>query len=862
MKHHSKIFVTLFCTVLAALAIMPGSDVFALGNYHAYDDENEAVAFPINQGGDLGMHLAVTEPLLSFAIRMPTWNSEEGNFATLAVYSWEGSYEASIAKEPLRQKRFECKDNATNTVRFTDDALPAGDYFFRIFDIEGVVGAYGFTKNTKTGGYMFKNGIEAVGELEMTVVLENRTMEPFAPVESTAADYEGGRTAPEEYVIPEDSLIYTHEVMPDTWVFTDALGRTSLTNAEVGDLKDDKTVALFYWTWHTSRVLNMTPVNNQTIIEKYPEEKNNYKSKIWSEAGDCNYWNEPIWGYYLSTDEWVLRKQAELLANAGVDVIFTDNTNGTDTWRESYLKLYETWSKAMEDGVKTPKISFMLPFSASEDTRAQLIELYQDIYVKNKYQHLWYYFDGKPMLLAHSSVLDSSNTLENDILNYFTFRKNIPEYDDDDYTESQSYGSWGWLSMYPQAYYYGDAEAAKANKVEQVTVGVAQNHNYKTHSLSAMNGEYIAGRSYTSDLSHIDETDAKLYGYNFSEQFDYALTLDPEVIFVTGWNEWIAGRYEEWYGVENAFPDQFSDEYSRDLEPSRGELGDNYYYQFVNYVRKYKGARAIPKVSSEKTIDLSQGQEQWETVYPYYAAYIGNTGDRNSLMPGNDTAEEYSGRNDIIGAQISRDGDYLWFNVECREDITPYTDKLWMTLYIDSDQNNQGWCTFDYVINKSAASENTVVLEKFTGDGYNTVKVADCEYVVNGRYMTVKVKKSDIGVSTDYTINFSWTDNVHDADDKGTEENGAVVYTTFSGDILDFYTSGDVAPGGRFKFSYISSNQMTAEEEANQGKSLPQEKTSGSKTGGLWIALGVVACVLTLGAAALVIIMVKKKRKR
>ncbi|MBR5123598.1 MAG: hypothetical protein IKU90_00580, partial [Clostridia bacterium] len=29
----------------------------------------------------------------------------------------------------------------------------------------------------------------------------------------------------------------------------------------------------------------------------------------------------------------------------------------------------------------------------------------------------------------------------------------------------------------------------------------------------------------------------------------------------------------------------------------------------------------------------------------------------------------------------------------------------------------------------------------------------------------------------------------------------------FSGDIMDFYISGDVAPGGRFKFSYISTTE-------------------------------------------------------
>ena len=107
---------------------------------------------------------------------------------------------------------------------------------------------------------------------------------------------------------------------------------------------------------------------------------------------------------------------------------------------------------------------------------------------------------------------------------------------------------------------------------------------------------------------------------------------------------------------------------------------------------------------------------------------------------------------------------------------------------------------------ETAASEKTLVLEKFTaeGDYAKTEKVADVEYKVGGRYMTVKISKADLGLSgNDYTINFAWTDNVHDEGD----------YETFSGDILDFYLSGDVAPGGRFKYSFISTAANSGEPE-------------------------------------------------
>ncbi len=143
---------------------------------------------------------------------------------------------------------------------------------------------------------------------------------------------------------------------------------------------------------------------------------------------------------------------------------------------------------------------------------------------------------------------------------------------------------------------------------------------------------------------------------------------------------------------------------------------------------------------------------------------------------------------------MARDDDYVYFLAECNEEITPYTDPLWMVLYIDSDQSNQGWESFDYVINKSPASADTAVLEKFTGNGYASEKVADVKYSVNGKTIQIAVPKSALGLSGyDFTINFSWTDNVHDADDAAPNGQSEYVYSRFSGDIMEFYVSGDVA---------------------------------------------------------------------
>ena len=676
---------------------------------------------------------------------------------------------------------------------------------------------------------------------------------------------------PEEYVIPEDSLIYTHPVMPDTWVFTDGLGRTSLTNAEVGDPREDKTVAMFYWTWHGNQI-GVDYYNIQEILDKYPEAINDFDHSGWpANTSLYGHWNEPIYGYYVSQDAWVTRRQGELLANAGVDVVFADNTNWNDPCFNACLPIFESWTNAMEDGVLTPKFSFMLPFHDSAKTKEQLRRLYTGLYQKGDYHNLWFYWSDKgnsrPMLMAAGGldgVLDVSDPLDKEIKSFFTWRAGYSGY------AGSEYKYWGWLSKYPQATFFYDKRAEKEGQnPEQMSVGVAMNHNYELDLISAMNGGKVMGRSYTHDYQNRYEAEgdeASKWGYNFAEQFGYALEKDPQVIFITGWNEWIASRQPTWPGgyasaVENAFPDQCNDEYSRDLEPTKGDLKDHYYYQLVNFVRQYKGARPIPTPTAATTVDITADNTQWSAVEPYYAAYIGNTDDRDSLAYGDLHYTEYSGRNDIIGARVARDGEFVYFYVECNEEITPYTDPLWMVLYVDSDQTNQGWESFDFVLNKTSPTADKATLERFTGNGYETETVGDVAYTVSGKYMQVKVPKSLLGLEGyDFTINFAWTDNVHDEDDAAPVGDTAYKYTKFSGDILDFYISGDVAPGGRFKFSYVSTAEnagIPADTEAPTdapATEAPTETDSpkgGSSSGGCKSTMGMgVAAVATAMAAA------------
>ena len=743
----------------------------------------------------------------AFSLAMPTW-TETNSACTLALYKWTGDPDSSLEADPIATQRFDpMKDNATNRIEFAPQ--PAGEYLFAVIEPSGKVGVWTNQDCTNNPGFLYIDGAERNAIPELKITFTEELSEPFGQCETIVEVIDGKHTTPDEYVIPEDSLIKTHEVMPDTWVFTDGLGRVSLTNAEVGDLREDKTVSMFFWTWHNGRT---TAINVNDAAEKYPEAVRDFNHPIWTPSNFQGSWNEPIYGHYESTDEWVLRRQAELLANAGVDAVLTDNTNGSITHKAGYTALFKVWSDAMDDGVLTPKVSFMLPFAGGADTNTQVRDLYMDFYREGTYHKLWFYWEGKPVLMGRKTAIVGSDNMGREILKFFTWRGGQSAY----VVSQTNHGEWGWLSTYPQAVYYKDRADQKAGVVEQITVGVAQNHNYKLGMISAMSGDYIMGRSYTHDNQNRYDTEGKeasKWGYNFSEQFDYALEIDPKIIFITGWNEWAMARIDGWpegwdSAVSNAFCDQFNDEFSRDLEPTKGDLKDHYYYLMVNYVRQYKGARPIPTPGLQTTIDISKDNTQWNAVEPYYAAYIGNTGDRESDGWGDLSYHEYSGRNDIIGARVARDEEFVYFYVECYDNITPYTDPLWMVLYIDSNQENQGWETFDFVLNKTSPTADKAYLERFTGNGYETEAVGEVSYTVNGKYMQVKVPKSMLALEGyDFTINFAWTDNVHDEADAGAKGDTDYVYTKFSGDIMDFYISGDVAPSGRFKYSYISTSE-------------------------------------------------------
>ncbi|MBO6248397.1 MAG: hypothetical protein J6N54_06260 [Bacteroidales bacterium] len=580
------------------------------------------------------------------------------------------------------------------------------------------------------------------------------------------------------------------EVNPDSWAATDALGRKVRSYDEAPAKRDGTFVAIFDWTWHTFHHDEKFPVYNITeILREHPEAIKDYNHPAWGPTGPhYYYWEQPLFGYYQTTDKWVLRKHAEMLAAAGVDAVFFDCTNGHQTWIPSYEALMETWDQAQKDGVKVPKIAFMLPFGASVDSRISLRQLYNDLYKPGRYKNLWFIWKGKPCIMGYPDNLTDDPT-DKEIASFFTFRPGQPDYVDGPRRNDQ----WGWLENYPQHGYVPTVGADGKTTYEQVTVGVAQNTNpdRKGHC-GAFNTKDAYGRNFSIRNGFDPRPDGYLYGWNIEEQWERAYELDPELVFVTGWNEYIAGKWlpkDSWNGDPFSFVDQYNWVCSRDIEPNAGwgDKGDVYYLQLVDNVRKFKGMVPTEGASAPKTVKINDFSD-WNDVEPYFAAYKGNTFHRDNVGAGNTHYTDNSGRNDIVGAKVARDNDNIYFYVETADAMTPCTDPHWMGLFIDIDRDKStGWYGYDFVVNRVSPSGSKAVIESNVQGVWMWNKAAEVKYYQKGNQMVIRVPRSVLGLGTGTAADFEfkWNDNM-----------------TKEGDIMDFYVSGDSAPFGRFNYVY------------------------------------------------------------
>ncbi|MDP8245162.1 MAG: hypothetical protein P9L94_13845 [Candidatus Hinthialibacter antarcticus] len=561
------------------------------------------------------------------------------------------------------------------------------------------------------------------------------------------------------------------DVYADTWVATDALGRDSVGVDECGPVKKDKWVGIFYWTWHTPG--RGGPNDNTKLLAAASNGVVN-----WPTPPQTHHWGEPELGYYLMTDPFVIRKHASLLVDAGVDAVFFDTTNPPFTWKDEYEALCKTYTQMRQEGARTPSICFIAPFG---DPRPVTDRLWNDLYKPGLWKDLWFQWDGKPLVLANKDYIKDPEQLA-----FFTFRRPMPDY----WQGPSGPDQWSWLETYPQHVFKNSK-----GENEQMSVGVAHNALPNTPGPVPMSHKRGAmGRSWHDGKKDARDGAVNL-GLNFDEQWRRALEVDPSFIFVTGWNEWIAGRYFKWHIYTDAdciypggmFVDQYNHEYSRDSEPMRGGHTDNYYYQLANWVRQFKGVRERPKANGPSAITIDGAFGDWQQAAPEFRDTIGDVAHRHFPGYGDLVYTNTTGRNDFVICKAAYDESNLYFFAQTRDKITPYTDPHWMYLLIDADQDAQtGWLGYDFIVNLEPDSTSETSVHQWKNGAWAiTVNAA---YRVNGNGIEISLDRKAVGLDSDApAFDFHWADNIQ----------------SFGG-VEELGLNGDSAPNRRWNYRFES----------------------------------------------------------
>ncbi|MBN2163285.1 MAG: hypothetical protein JXR25_02775 [Pontiellaceae bacterium] len=549
--------------------------------------------------------------------------------------------------------------------------------------------------------------------------------------------------------------------MADSWVATDALGRSLPDYRETGGRRSGKYVGVFYYVWvgnHTQSVYDLSRILKADAAER-----------PWGPVHAFHFGAEPEYGYYHSADPWVLRRDMQMLANADVDFIYIDLSNAV-LYESTVTELLGVIKQMRAEGIAAPKVVFMTNASSGKSINA----LYDRFYTNPLYEDLWFEWGGRPLILGH--IKDPE--LRRELVDYFTIKYSWA------WTNAKADPDhWQWLDTYPQDYgWHRDPDHP-----EQIPVGTAS-HPSNSQGKSFHDGRQPAvGADYTTDYTP--------YGLHFEEQWVRAHEVDPEVVMITQWNEWIAQRFikPDQAGLfagrpplqdGSWFVDVFSPEFCRDIAPMHGGYTDNYYYQMIGHIRRFKGLSAPIARPQPREIRIDGRFKDWDGIPVVYQDPPGDTMHRS--FRGTDPATIYTntfGRNDIISCSVVEGRRQVCFRVCTVDVLTPRAGDRWMVLLIDCDQDKEtGWEGYDLAVNWRSVSESKTSYAVWSEGQWNEGGEVSFGYRENQLELGVPKRLFSRGVGAGF--DFKWVDNVS------------------LDSVESLFLEGDVAPDRRFNYRY------------------------------------------------------------
>lgn len=632
------------------------------------------------------------------------------------------------------------------------------------------------------------------------------------------------------------------DIYPDTWVATDGAGREMPDNSETGNYKygQQHTVGIFYVSWHVGALYYQhSPYSADVskILETDPDARMDGTNSLWLQ--DYNpfsfHWGEPESGYFLSGDPYVIRHDISMLADAGVDVLILDATNGVTYW-DDWTALFDEMESMKSEGNKVPKVCFWSYNGYGDNGPIYTVqEIYDKFYAQNKYSDLWFYWYDKPLLLynanpsldANKSYSQQSNYLYNNSDAYYNtttlkatqYLTDYPSYITDFFTLRNmwwGYKSWHNVTIGSEDNWNFGYDLQNMSESSYPASKLVTPHNGRNEEYAVTPAQHpssLVGKSWTRSGGEptLDEydlpvaqtvngstvSDPESYGIYFQDRWDEALSVNPDFIYLNDWNEFTAGKqdassasYTFMRRSSNfRFVDQYNGEFNRTIGPVKGRYTDNYYMQMAQNIRKYKGSRAIPQNYGLASSSVSANDaDAWSSLNTEYRDTRSDITHRNYKGYGGNNYTDLLGRNDIVRTKVAVTSDTIYFRIETKGTLSAWDSGNWMLLFLDTDSDySTGWNGYDYVINKTVESATLSEVTTCTADTASWSRKAYARINSTDSALLVAVSRSDLSLtSDDITFDFKIVDNPGNF-----------------ASAISLATAGDAAPNRRFNYRYI-----------------------------------------------------------
>lgn len=542
--------------------------------------------------------------------------------------------------------------------------------------------------------------------------------------------------------------------------------------------KPGKQVGIFYWPWigqpYATGIYDATVISSRPNGLKLLYDFKHLNDSI-SPTGQAHFWGQPLWGYYNSADEWVIRRQMAMLATAGVDFIVFDLTNRV-TYKSVYEKVLRIIEELQSDGWAVPQAVFYTHSKSFETTW----QLYNDLYKPNLYPKAWYRVGGKPMIIAYTheaddiaealSRADSSYrpvAYSQAIKDFFYFKK--PQWPGDPVYQD----GFPWIEWkYPQPL-HGNT----------MSVSVAS-HPKVPMSRSITSGWVNWGRGWDPGTQKNKKEDILTGGF-FQKQWDHALTVSPDTVFVGGWNEWVA--YKQPYGDEYMLCDAADIEFSRDIEPMRGGYGDAFYIQLIENIRAYKGVADSHPGYAPLTINIADGAAQWAAAKAIYRNINAKAGGRDYF--GASKKVSYSApapANNLQEVRVAHDAYNFYFLIRADKPFVQVQDStgLFQLLMGKDKPANKGWNGYEYLVEPDLSKGEARI--SMLDRNRKKKEVGNGKLMIRQNILQIEIPRKLMAANNKLTqFYFKVADGV-----------------AKPSDIMEYYISGSVMPLGRLSFAY------------------------------------------------------------